>query len=87
MPKNYGGKLDRDDLMDSFDPNERDLNQWASYIPRWRGAFHTHKDRSSALRALQPRFVASGILYYRPHADDPPELAWLCDDCFSKNNR
>jgi hypothetical protein len=75
MPKNYGGKLDREGLMDSFDPNEPDLNEWASFIPRWRGAFQTHKDRAAALRALCPRFTASGILYNRRNGGRWEEIA------------
>lgn len=61
----FGGKITtrRDEMMDNFDPNAPDENEWASFIPRWRGSFHTHKERGRALRALNPRFAASGILY------------------------
>lgn len=65
MPKDYGGKLNREAMMDAFDPNHEDLNEWATFIPRWRGAFQTHKSRSAALRAMSPRFIAFGILYRR----------------------
>jgi hypothetical protein len=61
---NLGRKaIDRDSLMDTFDPNVEPEGEWATYIPRWRGAFHVHKTRAAALRSCNPRFALSSILY------------------------
>lgn len=82
----------RDVMMDEFNPNVEPEGEWATFIPRWRGAFHIHRSRAAALRAAHPRFARSAILYRRQpggtlvwvevsrhdQRDDPPDRCDLC---------
>lgn len=82
----------RDVMMDEFDPNLPDRNEWATYIPRWRGSFHTHKTRGHALRAAHPRFAPSAVVYKRDFStngrwveihrhdarEEPPDACEMC---------